>query len=455
MTKIYQIKPNGSTHSLPTISDDAEIKKDSESELAENNDKQLPDLFVQCKDRYGWTHPDLRLDFKRTDDGPKLLRCKPEKHNVALALRYHPAFEQFRIKYCEFERQTYLGASPIDDRSEMDLCLRLQSAFFGVDVPLTRMSEAIQYLCHVNEVNSATEWFMALPKWDGVKRIDTWLTDYCGVQDSPIVRAYARRWLISVAKVACHPGTSTEGCLVLKGETRSGKSRVLLELSPKPEWHLAANIDFNDEKKSSEAIRGKLTCEIPELQSLTKSDRNAVKSFLTKCVDVYRASYARQTESIKRQCVFAGTTNDQQFLDDPTGSARFWVVETGIIDIETLRTVRLQLWAEAQTAMQSGERHWLNAEERALLEIHNEQFKVCNPLLDFITENLPQFTYEAPDGKFEYVSGNDLYQVMLSKFSGRPSNRAIGSAMQQLGWKHIKRRINSKQAWYWVKDVQS
>jgi hypothetical protein len=36
----------------------------------------------------------------------------------------------------------------------------------------------------------------ALPEWDRVERLDTWLTVYAGVTDTPVARVFARRWLI-------------------------------------------------------------------------------------------------------------------------------------------------------------------------------------------------------------------------------------------------------------------
>ncbi len=59
--------------------------------------------------------------------------------------------------------------------------------------------------------------------------------------------------------------------------------------------------------------------EIAELSSLNKADNNTVKQIITQTSDEYRAAYARSTEKHKRHSVFFGTTNDMEYLKDPTG----------------------------------------------------------------------------------------------------------------------------------------
>ena len=44
---------------------------------------------------------------------------------------------------------------------------------------------------------------------------------------------------------------------------------------------------------------------------MTKQETNAVKQFLSKTDDIYRAAYGRRTNKYPRRCVFFGTSNEE------------------------------------------------------------------------------------------------------------------------------------------------
>jgi predicted P-loop ATPase len=97
-------------------------------------------------------------------------------------------------------------------------------------------------------------------------------------------------------------------------------------------------------------MSGNVIMEIPELSSIRRSALEATKSFITQTSITYRAAYERVAETIRRQCVFIGTTNEATYLVDRTGNRRWWPIPVKVerIDIERLRGEVLQLWAEAR-----------------------------------------------------------------------------------------------------------
>ena len=98
-----------------------------------------------------------------------------------------------------------------------------------------------------------------------------------------------------------------------------------------------------------------------------------MKAFLTRRYDDFRPPYQRRNVQTPRQCVFTGSTNDQQYLRDPTGNRRFWPVRLSTplsdADLAALEGARDQLWAEALAAYRAGEPWHLTHDENALAVI--------------------------------------------------------------------------------------
>ena len=141
-------------------------------------------------------------------------------------------------------------------------------------------------------------------------------------------------------------------------------------------------------------LQGVWIFEIAELAAYGRSDIRTIKYFLSKRSDRYRAAYARKTEDRPRRCVFFGTTNDQEYLNDPTGNTRFWPVECEIQKPTKVPWVDLtpeevqQIWAEAYVRWQLGEPLILSKEMEEEAERRREAHLDRDPLQGQIEEFL-------------------------------------------------------------------
>lgn len=106
-----------------------------------------------------------------------------------------------------------------------------------------------------------------------------------------------------------------------------GKSTFLRILGK--DWFPDSLTSFEG-KEAAELIQGTWINEVGELTAMTKQETNAVKQFLSKTDDIYRAAYGRRTNKYPRRCVFFGTSNEEEFLKDMTGNRRFWPVDVGV-----------------------------------------------------------------------------------------------------------------------------
>ena len=99
-------------------------------------------------------------------------------------------------------------------------------------------------------------------------------------------------------------------------------------------------------------MMGKWALELPELSSLTKGDANSTKSFMSRQHDDVRLSYEKHMAQLPRQCVIYGTTNNREYLSDPTGNRRFWPMPVKEEPIDSLPIMRAKasIWRAAYEA---------------------------------------------------------------------------------------------------------
>lgn len=253
-----------------------------------------------------------------------------------------------------------------------------------------KLNDAIEQVSSDNAFHPIKLYLESLT-WDGVPRIDSFLVDYMGAEDDAYTREAFRKMLLAAVTRIYEPGRKFDTALVFYSEQGVGKSTLIQRLSKG--W-------FNDSltnlsgKESYEAIQFAWLVELAELSALRKSDVEAVKNFISKREDTYRGAYARRVKTHKRQCVFFGSTNDDEFLKDATGNRRFFPVEvkrtrkTHLIFEPEFDAIVDQLWAEAMEGYMLGEALTLSDEAEAIAGGTREEFTERTPIQGLIEEYL-------------------------------------------------------------------
>ena len=218
--------------------------------------------------------------------------------------------------------------------------------------------------CTITRAFHPVKKYLAGLAWDGTPRLDTILVDYLGAADTEYTRVITRKAFTAAVSRIMNPGCKYDTMLILIGKQGRGKSTLLIKMGGA--W-FSDSIKSFDGKEAMESIQGKWILEIAELDAMNRSEISAVKSFLSKTEDHFRAAYGRFSETHKRQCVFFGTTNNLNCLQDPTGGRRFWPVDIDQIPrtkdvFEDLDNERDQIWAEAVVRWKSGEPLHLSGE---------------------------------------------------------------------------------------------
>lgn len=220
-----------------------------------------------------------------------------------------------------------------------------------------KLIDALALIFEENAYHPVKDYLNSL-KWDKTPRLETVFIDYLGAEDTPYTRTVTRKALVAAVARIFQPGCKFDYLLTLIGKQGIGKSYILNKLAMS--WFSDSITDIKG-KEAYEALDGVWIMELGELAALKKSEREAIKGYISKQSDRYRKAFARNVTDNKRQCIFIGTTNDNEFINDPTGGRRFWVVETD--DAKRTKTVWDdlsqseidQVWAEAKHFYHKGE----------------------------------------------------------------------------------------------------
>ena len=343
---------------------------------------------------------DISWIGKLTKDGNG--RFEKTINNVVLILENDPLLRG-RIVTDEFAScGMALGRLPWDAREEKrrwkdadDASFyRYIEAFYGI-TGREKLDNALLIVSNQNRINDVKRYLQGL-SWDGIKRVETLLSDYLGAEDDIYTRTVMRKFLCAAVARAVAGGVKFDCMPILTGPQGIGKSTFLSMLGR--EWFSDSLTSFEG-KEAAELIQGTWINEVGELTAMTKQETNTVKQFLSKTDDIYRAAYGRRVEKYPRRCVFCGTSNSREFLKDTTGNRRFWPVDVGEHAAkksvwEDLPREVDQVWAEAYIYWTLGEGLYLPKEIEALADERRKEHKETSEkeglILEFLEKPIPE-----------------------------------------------------------------
>lgn len=276
--------------------------------------------------------------------------------NLMLHLRNLPTMgKQFRFN--ELTGNVEWQGREMTDSSYIDIRLQIEAA--GYQPTDKDLPGAIVRLAEDNSYNPVSEYLNSL-KWDGTPRIDVWLQKIFGVANTPLNQAFGRMFLISAVARALNPGSKVDTMLILEGPQGLKKSTAIQVLFGR-EYVLNGLRVFHGQEAGL-SVQGRWAVDLGELGGFSNANVRDVKHFLSMEIDNYRPLWGKSFINRPRRVVFTGSTNEFDYMRDPTGARRFWGVPCKRVDIETLRRTRDQLWAEAVTRYSAGEPWWIERE---------------------------------------------------------------------------------------------
>jgi len=212
-----------------------------------------------------------------------------------------------------------------------------------------------------NRKNEAQDYLTHLA-WDKKDRLGDLATKGFGAAGTDYHRFVMVNFMIGAVARIMKPGCKMDNMIVLEGEQGSLKSTALGVIGGP--WYAEVNESVQS-KDFHLSLQGKMIIEIAELDSFSKAETTRIKQVITCQTDRYRKPYGHYTEDHPRTCVFAGSTNEDQYLRDHTGGRRFWPVTCDSINIDWITSCRDQLFAEALDLYQAGAPWWKLPEDDA------------------------------------------------------------------------------------------
>jgi predicted P-loop ATPase len=323
----------------------------------------------------------------------------------------------------------------------------------GVMVRPDVVRRVIDSIARRNGYHPVRDYLEGLPKWDGQRRIRSWLIDYASVQSSDgnpnrYAMAVGEKFLISAVARIMDPGCKADHLLVLEGPQGIGKSSAVRIL--------ASDQFFSDQlaelgsKDASMQNRGVWIIELSELGALTRGELEKQKAFLSQQVERFRLPYGHRLVHIPRQCVFIGTTNSDTWIRDETGGRRFWPVRCRQIDLAGLRRDRDQIWAEALHRYYMKATWWLEDPELIRDAVDQQRGRYQE---DVWQERVEGFADEEANRGGGSVSITEILQrlgVEPAKQDQAGANR-IARCLKAAGWERFRFGPRGSRSWRYRK----
>lgn len=345
-----------------------------------------------------------------------------------------------RLRWNETRKQVELDG----ERLPVDGIKTRVALDMHVDMSREDAGEIVVFLARLNSYSPIRDYLNSLPDGD-IGLLDGLAAKYLGTS-SLLHAAQLKRTLIASVARALNPGCKHDTVCILKGAQGALKSTF---------WSVLAGEYFSDdllsgtEKDEILKLSQYWLIEYGEFESAyRKKEVSLLKAFLSRRIDSVRRPYGRDIEDVPRPSIFVGSTNRDDFLNDPTGERRFWVIPVaGKINIAQLKRDRDAIWAAAVTAYRNGEQWWLTDEEEHLLGLENEKYQQQDswePLLE---------SYLV--GKNE-ISISTLLSDCLGIEIGRhdrASQMRVTECLKRLDWQKGDRRSSGgKRNQFWMRS---
>lgn len=250
--------------------------------------------------------------------------------------------------------------------------------------------------------------------------------------------AFIKKWL--VALIASAYGQHSVLELILQGPQNSGKTEFYRRLLPPAFSQYYAESKMDEGKDDLILMSKKLIIMDDELSGKSKQEERKIKSISSKQTLDLRVPFGRTSSTLNRIAMLAGTANDDEIVDDPTGNRRRIVVGITAVNFEAYNAIDKELLLyECYLEYLSGYNYQMTAEDIKLLEAGGEQFKKSVPEEELLAKHfcLPA---DNPTIEVTEMSSSEIFDYLKQRSRLNINSVTIGKYLKKMGFEQKHRK---------------
>ena len=383
-------------------------------------------------------------DFRAPEEGKKVDK-NSIRENIVNMMQLLKSRYDFRyntvMKFVEYmpKEKGWYGFQPVDPRVQKRMTLEVQLADIRVSIKDVRNFLESDYIKNYNPIEEYL--FQCYDKWDGKDHIralartvptanphwaDWFYTWFLGMVDQ--WRGYSHRQY----------GNSVAPLLISKqGYNKSTFCRRLLP--PELQWGYSDNLILSEKRQVYQAMAQFMVINLDEFNQISPQvQQGFLKNLIQLPTLKYKPPYGSHVMEFPRLASFIATSNMKDILSDPSGNRRFIGVElTGPIDV-SVRPNYQQLFAQALSALNNGEKSYFDAQQVKLIMKSNSQFEIIQPIDQYF---LLYFELVEDEKEGEYLTAAEIFDYLKKQIgSSLKVNSLMGFGRKLANMSELKHK---------------
>ena len=383
-------------------------------------------------------------DFKAPEEGKKVDK-NSIRENIVNMMQLLESRYDFRyntvMKFVEYmpKDKGWYGYQPVEPRVQKRMTLEVQLADIRVSIKDVRNFLESDYIKNYNPIDEYL--FQCYDKWDGKDHIralartvptanphwaDWFYTWFLGMVDQ--WRGYSHRQY----------GNSVAPLLISKqGYNKSTFCRRLLP--PELQWGYSDNLILSEKRQVYQAMAQFMVINLDEFNQISPQvQQGFLKNLIQLPTLKYKPPYGSHVMEFPRLASFIATSNMKDILSDPSGNRRFIGVElTGPIDV-SVRPNYQQLFAQALSALNNGEKSYFDAQQVKLIMKSNSQFEIIQPIDQYF---LLYFELVEDEKEGEYLTAAEIFDYLKKQIgSSLKVNSLMGFGRKLANMSELKHK---------------